>query len=76
MCELCDIIPYNDKKVRIMVKKCFVPREEVIYLFREKLYIPTIEKLPFHLDHVRILGSMECGKTRMIVSAIMHQKTI
>ena len=24
----------------------------------------TIEKLSFHLDHVIIIGSMECGKTR------------
>ena len=28
------------------------------------MYIPTIEKLPFNLSHVSILGSMECGKTR------------
>ena len=26
-------------------------------------YIPTIEKLSFHLARVRIIGSMECGKT-------------
>ena len=25
--------------------------------------VSTIEKLSFHLAHVRILGSMECGKT-------------
>ena len=30
----------------------------------EKYYITTIEKLSFNLDHVRIIGSMECGKTR------------
>ena len=29
----------------------------------DKFYIPTIEKLSFHLAHVRIIGSMECGKT-------------
>ena len=39
----------------------FVPHEEVI---DEKYYIPTIEKVSFHLGHVRILGSMEYGNTR------------
>ena len=29
-----------------------------------KNYIHTIEKLSFNLVHVRILGSMKCGKTR------------
>ena len=47
-----------------MVKKCFVLHKEVIGVFYEKFYIPTIEKLSFHLANIRILGSMECGKTR------------
>ena len=63
-CELCDNILDKDKKGRLMVKKCFALHEEVIYVFHEKYYIPTIEKLIFHLAHVRILGSMEYGKTR------------
>ena len=46
-----------------MVKKCFVLHEEVINLFHNKFRIPTIEKLPFHLACVRIIGSMDCGKT-------------
>ena len=53
-----DIIPDKDKKVRIMAKKCFVLREEVIDVFRVFLYIPKIEKLSFHLTHVRIIGPM------------------
>ena len=47
-----------------MVKKCFILFEEVIDVDHKKYYIPTIEKLPFHLACVIILGSMECGKTR------------
>ena len=47
-----------------MVKKCFVIHKEVIDLFHDKFYIPTIEKLPFHIAYVKILGSMECDNTR------------
>ena len=63
MCELCDIIPDKDKKGIIMLKKCFVLHEEAIDVFHDKFYIPTIEKLSFQIELVRILGSMECGKT-------------
>ena len=52
MCELCDIIPDKDKKGIIMVKKCFVLHEEVIDVSHEIFYIPTIEKLSFHLAHI------------------------
>ena len=47
-----------------MAKKCFLLIQEVIDVFHEKSYIPTIEKLSFHLTSVRIIGSMEFGKTR------------
>ena len=63
-CGLCDDILDKYKKGRFMVNKCFVFHEEVIDVFYAKYYIPTIEKLLFHLAHVRILGLMECGKTR------------
>ena len=62
-CDLCDNILEEYKRGRIMVKKYFVLHEEVIDVFCEKIYIPTIEKLSFHLAHVRIIGSIECGKT-------------
>ena len=64
ICELCDDILEKDKRGRINAKKCFVLHEEVIYVFHEKNYITTIEKLSFNLTHVRIIGSMECGNTR------------
>ena len=40
-----------------------VIHEEVIDVFHNKLYIPTMGNFSFHLDHVRIIGSMECGNT-------------
>ena len=43
MCELCDIILDKDKKGRIMVNKCFVLHQEVIYFFHEKCYIIEIQ---------------------------------
>ena len=63
-CELCDKIIDKYNKGRLMVKKCFVLHEEVIDVFNEKSYIPIIEKLSFHLYHIRIIGSMECGRSR------------
>ena len=45
-----------------MVKKCFILQEEGIDVFHDKLYMTTIEKRSFHLAHVIIMDSMECGK--------------
>ena len=41
-----------------MANNLFVLHEEVIDVFHEKNYIPTIEKVSFHLDDVGILVSM------------------
>ena len=76
MCKLCNIIHDKDKKGRIIMKKCFVLHEEVIDVFIGNFYIPTIEKLSFRLACVRILDSLECGKTGNDFSALMHQKNI
>ena len=62
--DLCDIIHEKEKRRKMMVKKCFVLHEEVSDVFHDKIYIPTIEKLPFNLANVRILGSMKYGTTR------------
>ena len=32
--------------------------------FHTSFYIPSIQKLAFHLPYVRILGTHNCGKTR------------
>ena len=41
-CEFCDNILDKDKRGRIMVNKFYVIHEEVIDVFHEKYYIPTI----------------------------------
>ena len=46
-----------------MVNYCSVFHDEVIDVFH-KNYIPTIEKLSFHIDLVRTLGSMKCRNTK------------
>ena len=47
-----------------MVNKYFVIREEVIDVFHEKYYIPTREKMSFHISCVSTLCSMKYGKSR------------
>ena len=37
-CDLCDKILRIDNKGILMVKKCFILHEEVIYVFHEKLH--------------------------------------
>ena len=76
ICELCDNIQEIYKIRIIMVKKYSVLSEEVIAIFHEQMYISTIEKLPFLLSCVRILGSVEFESTRNDFSMVMHQKTI
>ena len=36
--------------------------ETTIYDFRTSFYIPSIHKLAFYLQHVRILGTNHCGE--------------
>ena len=38
--------------------------ETKIYDFHTSFYIPAIQKLAFHLKHVRILGTNHCGEIR------------
>ena len=45
------------------MKKCDLIHGEVICVFRWRKKT-TIENLSFHISHVSILGSMECGKTQ------------
>ena len=47
-----------------LVKKRFVVRKEVIDIFCNNCYIPTIEHFSFHLAPKWILGLLEYGKTR------------
>ena len=38
--------------------------EKYIVDFHTSVYIPYIQNLTFHLQHVRILGTNHCGNTR------------
>ena len=38
--------------------------ETTISDFHNSFYIPAIQKLAFHLPHVRILGTNQCGEMR------------
>ena len=38
--------------------------ETTIYDFHTSFYIPSIQKLAFHLPHVRIFGTNHCGAMR------------
>ena len=38
--------------------------ETTISDFRTSFYIPAIQKLAFHLPHVRIIGTNHCGDLR------------
>ena len=39
--------------------------ETTIFDFRTSLYIPSIQKMAFHLPHVRILGTNHCSAMRL-----------
>ena len=41
----------------------FFLREEVIDVFHNKFYIPTIDDLTINIAYIRIISSMECGNT-------------
>ena len=42
----------------------FLMMETTISNFHTIFYIPAIQKLAFHLPHVRILGTNHCGEMR------------
>ena len=41
-----------------------VEKAHNVSVFHASLYIPAIQKLAFHLPHVRILGTNHCGELR------------
>ena len=61
-------------KSKLMVRKCFVLREEVMDIFHGKYYIHTIENCHFILLMSVFLVQWNVGRIEVIVSALMHQK--
>ena len=46
-----------DKSTKIYTRKELVMMETIISIFHTSFYIPAIQKLAFHLPHMRILGT-------------------
>ena len=50
------------ESTKIYTIKELLITETKIYYFRTSFYILAIQKLAFHLPHVRILGTNHCGE--------------
>ena len=50
-----------DKSTKIYTRKELVMTETTVSDFHTSFYITAIQKLAFHLPHVRILGTNHCG---------------
>ena len=58
---MCKHESSSDKSTKIYTRKELVMMETTISDFHTSLYIPVIKKLDFHIPHVRILGTNNCG---------------
>ena len=54
----------SDELTKIYTRKELVLMETTISDFRTRFYIPAFQKLAFHLPHVRILDTNQCGEMR------------
>ena len=59
---MCKQESLPDKSTKVYTRKELVMMERKISDFRTSFYIPSIQKLAFHLQHVRILGTNHCGE--------------
>ena len=59
---MCKQESSSDKSTKIYTRKELVRMETTISDFHTRLYIPSIQKLAFHLPHVIILGTNHCGE--------------
>ena len=64
ICHMCKQESSSNKSTKIYTRKELVMTDTTIYDFRTSFYIPAIQKLAFHLPHVRILGTNHCGEMR------------
>ena len=61
---MCKQEPSSDDYTRVYTRKELMMIETIISDFHTIFYIPAIQKLDFHLPHVRILGTNNCGEMR------------
>ena len=64
---MCEQESLPDKSTKIYTIKELVMMETTISDFHTSFYIPAIQKLAFHLPHVRIIGTDHCGEMRRTV---------
>ena len=64
ICYMCKQESLPDTSTKICTRKELVMMETTISDFRTSFYIPAIQKLVFHLPHVRILFTNHCGEMR------------
>ena len=64
ICCMCKQESSSDKSTKIYTRKELVMTETTISEFHIRYYIPDIQKLAFHLPHVRILVTNHCGEMR------------
>ena len=53
-----------DKSTKIYTREELVIMEAKISDFHSSFYIPATQKLDFHLPHVHILGTNQCGEMK------------
>ena len=63
---MCKREPSSDNSTTIYIRKELVMMETNISGLHTSFYIPAIQKLAFHLPHVRIIGTNHCGEMRRI----------
>ena len=64
ICYMCEQESLPDKSTKIYTRRDLVMMETTISNFHTSFYILAIQKLAFHLPHVRILGTNHCGEMR------------
>ena len=64
ICYMCKQESSLDEFRKIYTRKELEMMETTISDFRTSFYIPAIQKLAFHLPHVRIIGTNHCGEIR------------
>ena len=63
-CDLFEKIQEKENRGKIQMNKSVQLFKKSWPFFHYTFYTPTIEKLSFHIAHVIILGSLECGNTK------------
>ena len=61
---MCEQESLPDKSTKIYTRKDLVMMETIIKTFHTSFYISAIQKLDFHIPHVRILGTNHCDELR------------